>query len=169
MMARAARAGQFVIVMPHEQGERVPLTIADLDRDNGTITLVIQAVGKTMREMQQLCKVGARLHAVVGPMGIPSPERREKGDLRRRRPGRGSDLSPGACFQGERRIRDRIPPQGSDVWTDKFSACCDELPRSCNSRNDSLCVRPRSPWPMPLEALPVDHRAQPPRRQHARG
>ncbi|HQR54323.1 MAG TPA: hypothetical protein PLZ79_13725, partial [Burkholderiales bacterium] len=52
MLAKAARPGQFVIVMSHEHGERIPLTIADFDRDRGTITLVIQAVGKTTREMQ---------------------------------------------------------------------------------------------------------------------
>src|SRR5215472_12274786 len=73
MMAKAARAGQFVIVMSHDKGERIPLTIADFDRDKGTITLVIQAVGKTTREMQQTCAVGTSLHAVVGPMGVPSP------------------------------------------------------------------------------------------------
>jgi NAD(P)H-flavin reductase len=72
MMARAAKAGQFVIVMAHPDGERIPLTIADFDRERGTVTLVIQAVGKTTRQMQQDCKVGSRLHAVVGPMGIPS-------------------------------------------------------------------------------------------------
>jgi NAD(P)H-flavin reductase len=56
--------------MSHEQGVRIPLTIADFDRDKGTITLVIQAVGKTTREMQPSCQVGTALHAVVGPMGI---------------------------------------------------------------------------------------------------
>jgi NAD(P)H-flavin reductase len=71
-MAKAARAGQFVIVMEQPRGERIPLTIADFDRERGTITLVIQAVGKTTREMQQNCRVGTSLHAVVGPMGIPS-------------------------------------------------------------------------------------------------
>ena len=72
MMARAAKAGQFVIVMSQPDGERIPLTIADFDRERGTVTLVIQAVGKTTRQMQQDCKVGTYLHAVVGPMGIPS-------------------------------------------------------------------------------------------------
>jgi NAD(P)H-flavin reductase len=71
-MAKAARPGQFVIVMEQPRGERIPLTIADFDRERGTITLVIQAVGKTTREMQQNCRVGTSLHAVVGPMGIPS-------------------------------------------------------------------------------------------------
>ncbi len=72
LMARAARPGQFVIVMLHEYGERIPLTIADFDPDKGTITLVIQAAGKTTREMQRACDVGTTLHAITGPMGIPS-------------------------------------------------------------------------------------------------
>ena len=72
MMARAARPGQFVIVMSREQGERIPLTIADFDRERGTISLVIQAVGKTTREMQQHCQPGAELASVTGPMGLPS-------------------------------------------------------------------------------------------------
>jgi hypothetical protein len=73
MMARAAKPGQFVIVMLNEQGERIPLTIADFDREKGTITLVIQAVGKTTRQMQHECQVGTSLYALVGPMGVPSP------------------------------------------------------------------------------------------------
>ncbi len=72
MMARAAWPGQFVIVIAHERGERIPLTIADFDRDRGTITLVIQAVGKTTRQMQNDCQVGSRLFSMVGPMGVPS-------------------------------------------------------------------------------------------------
>jgi NAD(P)H-flavin reductase len=72
MMARAARPGQFVIVMSHQDGERIPLTIADFDREKGTITLVIQAVGKTTREMQRDCLPGTRLISVTGPMGEPS-------------------------------------------------------------------------------------------------
>jgi NAD(P)H-flavin reductase len=71
-MAKAARPGQFVIVMLHEHGERIPLTIADFDRVDGTITLVIQAVGKTTRQMQQDCLLGTSLYGMVGPMGIPS-------------------------------------------------------------------------------------------------
>ena len=71
-MAKAAKPGQFVIVIAHEHGERIPLTIADFDRDRGTVTLVIQAVGKTTREMQQNCRVGTKLFGLVGPMGVPS-------------------------------------------------------------------------------------------------
>ncbi|NQU62266.1 MAG: sulfide/dihydroorotate dehydrogenase-like FAD/NAD-binding protein [Rhodospirillales bacterium] len=72
MMAKAAKPGQFVIVIAREHGERIPLTIADFDRDKGTITLVIQAVGKTTKEMQQTCQTGTTLFSVVGPMGEPS-------------------------------------------------------------------------------------------------
>ncbi|MDV7142733.1 sulfide/dihydroorotate dehydrogenase-like FAD/NAD-binding protein [Tropicimonas sp. TH_r6] len=71
-MARAARPGQFVIVMLDDHGERIPLTIADFDRDKGTVTLVIQAVGKSSREMQTRCQVGKTLFGLAGPMGIPS-------------------------------------------------------------------------------------------------
>lgn len=45
-MARAACPGQFVTVMSRPEGERIPLTVADFDRDRGTIALVVQAVGK---------------------------------------------------------------------------------------------------------------------------
>lgn len=71
-LAKAARPGQFVIVMLHEHGERIPLTIADFDAVGGTITLVVQAVGKTTREMQDRCVAGTGLHAIVGPMGAPT-------------------------------------------------------------------------------------------------
>ncbi len=73
LMAKAARPGQFVIVMSHESGERIPLTIADFDRAKGTVTLVVQAVGKSTKEMQQICKPGTSLYGIVGPMGVPSP------------------------------------------------------------------------------------------------
>jgi NAD(P)H-flavin reductase len=72
LLSRAAKPGQFVIVILHERGERIPLTIADFDADKGTISLVIQAVGKSTIEMQQRCHAGTHLHALVGPMGYPS-------------------------------------------------------------------------------------------------
>ena len=72
MLAKAAKPGQFVIVISSEHGERIPLTIADFNKEAGTITLVIQAVGKSTKEMQQNIKEGSKLFSVVGPMGIPS-------------------------------------------------------------------------------------------------
>jgi NAD(P)H-flavin reductase len=72
MLAKAARPGQFVIVISHERGERIPLTIADFDRNQGTVTVVIQAIGKTTMQMQRACKKGSKLLSVVGPMGLPT-------------------------------------------------------------------------------------------------
>jgi NAD(P)H-flavin reductase len=131
LMARAARPGQFVIVMADPQGERIPLTIADFDRARGTVTLVIQAVGKTTREMQQHCRVGTRLYAAVGPMGIPSDIGKAKKVMC---VGGGLGVAPiypqarahkqsGAAVIGILgfRSRDLI------FWDDKFRACCDEL------------------------------------------
>ncbi|HUL62654.1 MAG TPA: sulfide/dihydroorotate dehydrogenase-like FAD/NAD-binding protein [Methanocella sp.] len=70
-VARSARAGQFVIVRADEKGERVPLTIADFDRGRGTITLVVQPVG---RSTGQICAraAGESLSDVAGPLGNPS-------------------------------------------------------------------------------------------------
>jgi ferredoxin--NADP+ reductase len=70
-VARKAQAGQFVVVRIHEKGERIPLTIADYDRDRGTITLVVQKVGKTTMEMGTM-QAGDHLVNFAGPLGNPS-------------------------------------------------------------------------------------------------
>ena len=70
-VARRAQAGQFVIIRTHERGERIPLTIADYDRDGGTITLVVQEVGKTTEEMATM-HIGDSLASLTGPLGIAS-------------------------------------------------------------------------------------------------
>jgi ferredoxin--NADP+ reductase len=70
VIARRHRAGQFVIVMLHEQSERIPLTIADSDAVRGTIRLVVQEVGKTTMEMGNL-HPGDHIQ-VVGPLGKPT-------------------------------------------------------------------------------------------------
>jgi ferredoxin--NADP+ reductase len=70
-IARKHRAGQFVIVRVHEQGERIPLTIAASDAQAGLITLVVQAVGKTTTLLNSL-SVGDHILDVVGPLGKPS-------------------------------------------------------------------------------------------------
>jgi NAD(P)H-flavin reductase len=132
-MARAAQPGQFVIVMVHEHGERIPLTLADFDAARGTITLVIQAVGKTTREMQHTCQVGSRLHALVGPMGLPSPVGRARKVVC---VGGGLGVAPvfpqarahkaaGAYVIGV--LGFRSAP--AVFWEDKFRACCDALAR----------------------------------------
>ncbi len=70
-ISRRRKAGQFVIVRLHEDSERIPLTIADADPEIGTLTLVVQEVGKSTAEMARL-KVGERFRDVVGPLGSPT-------------------------------------------------------------------------------------------------
>jgi ferredoxin/flavodoxin---NADP+ reductase len=70
-VAKKAKAGQFVIVRIDEVGERIPLTIADYDRERGTITLVVQEVGKTTMQMGAM-QAGDHFATVTGPLGIPS-------------------------------------------------------------------------------------------------
>lgn len=70
-VARKQRPGQFVIVRVHEEGERIPLTIAGSDPDGGTVTLIVQGVGKTTRLMNRL-QAGDALLDLVGPLGRPS-------------------------------------------------------------------------------------------------
>jgi ferredoxin--NADP+ reductase len=70
-VARKRRAGQFVLVRIYDRGERIPLTIADGDPHRGTITLIVQGVGKTTKLMN-LLGPGDALLDVVGPLGKPS-------------------------------------------------------------------------------------------------
>jgi NAD(P)H-flavin reductase len=131
LMAKAAKAGQFVIVMDHEHGERIPLTLADFDEEQGTITLVIQAVGKSTREMQRRCQVGSKLFAVVGPMGIPSHIGRVQKALC---VGGGLGVAPvfpqaRAYARNGARVIGVLGFRNRDVmfWEDKFRGVCDEL------------------------------------------
>lgn len=73
-VARRRKPGQFVIVRLHDRGERIPLTIADADPDRGTVTLIVQGVGKTTRLMNLLGPGDAVLD-LVGPLGTPSDVR----------------------------------------------------------------------------------------------
>jgi ferredoxin--NADP+ reductase len=70
-VAAACQPGQFIILMIHEEGERIPLTIADFDREAGTITIVVQAVGTSTRHLQELGK-GDSISNFIGPLGQPS-------------------------------------------------------------------------------------------------
>ncbi|MDH3352401.1 MAG: sulfide/dihydroorotate dehydrogenase-like FAD/NAD-binding protein [Gammaproteobacteria bacterium] len=69
LVAAAARPGQFIIVRVREGGERIPLTIADYDRDNGTLTIVVQEVGTTTGYLGAL-EVGDDILDLVGPLGM---------------------------------------------------------------------------------------------------
>ena len=131
LMARAARPGQFAIVMAHEHGERIPLTLADFDPAKGTITFVIQAVGKSTREMQRDARVGTGLFAVVGPMGIPSELGHAKKVVC---VGGGLGVAPiypqaRACKQAGAYVIGVVGFRNKALmfWEDKFRAVCDEL------------------------------------------
>ena len=70
-IARRGRAGQFVILRVHDDGERIPLTIANRDPEKGTITIVAQQVGKTT-EMLNAMDVGDEIPDLAGPLGKPT-------------------------------------------------------------------------------------------------
>lgn len=70
-VAKKAKAGQFVIVRTDEKGERIPLTIADWDTDEGSVTIVFMQVGTTTRKLAQL-KTGDSIANFVGPLGLPT-------------------------------------------------------------------------------------------------
>lgn len=131
MLARAARPGQFVMVRTHEQGERVPLTIADSDARKGTITMVIQAVGKSTRQMQHDCVAGSEILGLVGPMGIPTHigEHRKVVCV-------GGGLGVAPVFPQLRAHKENgayvigiigFRTKGLVFWEDKFRKFCDEL------------------------------------------
>jgi ferredoxin/flavodoxin---NADP+ reductase len=71
-IARKRKPGNFVIVRVVETGERIPLTIVDSDSNTETITLIVQAIGKTTKLLAQK-KAGDDLVDVVGPLGVPTP------------------------------------------------------------------------------------------------
>jgi ferredoxin--NADP+ reductase len=70
-IAEKRKAGQFVIIRINEVGERIPLTIADSDSSRGTITIIVQGIGKTTKELNSLV-AGDYISDVVGPLGKPS-------------------------------------------------------------------------------------------------
>lgn len=70
-IAAKRKAGQFVIIRINETGERIPLTIADSDTIKGTITIIVQGIGKTTKELNNL-STGEFILDLVGPLGKPS-------------------------------------------------------------------------------------------------
>lgn len=71
LVAKKAEPGQFIILRVDEAGERIPLTVADFDREKGTVTIIYQIVGATTMALNQL-EEGDCLHDFVGPLGTPS-------------------------------------------------------------------------------------------------
>jgi homotetrameric NADPH-dependent glutamate synthase len=130
-VARAARPGHFIMARIDEHGERIPLTVADFDRDRGTVTVVIQAVGKTTFEMMSL-KEGDGILDFIGPLGLPSHIRKLDGTVVL--VGGGLGVAPAYPQlreykqQGNRTIS-IVGFRNRDLvfWEDEFHAWSDEL------------------------------------------
>jgi len=71
LIARKVKAGQFVVLRRSEQGERIPLTVADWNRERGTLTLIFQEVGKSTLELGRMGE-GDEIQDLIGPLGNPS-------------------------------------------------------------------------------------------------
>ena len=68
-VAKKVQAGQFIILRVDELGERIPLTVADYNREKGTVTIIFQAIGKSTKMLAQLNE-GDSIHDFVGPLGV---------------------------------------------------------------------------------------------------
>ena len=71
LVAKKSQAGQFVVLRPLENSERIPLTIMRADKNNGTITLIVKAIGLSTKQMAQLDE-GDAFSDLLGPLGNPS-------------------------------------------------------------------------------------------------
>ena len=71
LVAKKAEPGQFIILRVNEEGERIPLTVADFDREKGSVTVIFQIVGATTKQLDQL-EEGDALQDFVGPLGVAS-------------------------------------------------------------------------------------------------
>ncbi len=130
-VARAAQPGHFVMLRLHEGGERIPLTVADYDREKGTVTLVIQALGKTTRQMRDHYKAGDSFADFVGPLGLPQHIERAGHVVL---VGGGLGVAPvypqlRAFKEAGNRTTGIIGFRNKDLvfWEDRFRAYCDEL------------------------------------------
>jgi glutamate synthase (NADPH/NADH) small chain len=130
-VARSAQPGHFVMLRLHDGSERIPLTVADFDRERGTITMVIQALGKTTREMMQDYKQGDQFTDFVGPLGLPQHVEKVGHVVL---VGGGLGVAPvypqlRAFKQAGNRTTGIIGFRSKPLvfWEDKFKAYCDDL------------------------------------------
>ncbi len=130
-VARSAEPGHFVMLRLHDGSERIPLTVADFDRERGTITMVIQALGKTTLEMRDHYKEGDGFADFVGPLGLPQHVSRVGHVVL---VGGGLGVAPvypqlRAFKEAGNRITGIIGFRNKDLvfWEDKFAKYCDNL------------------------------------------
>ena len=130
-VARAAQPGHFVMVRLHEGCERIPLTVADFDRDAGTITIVVQALGKTTREMRDGYGDGDGFARLRRPARTAAARRQGRARRAgRRRARRRADLPAAARLQGGRQPHTGIigfRNQDLVFWEDSSAQHCDDL------------------------------------------
>jgi len=130
-VAMSAQPGHFVMLRLHDRSERIPLTVADFDRDRGTVTLVIQALGKTTVEMRDRYNVGDSFLDFVGPLGLPQHIERTGHVVL---VGGGLGVAPvypqlRAFHDTGNRTTGIIGFRNEDLvfWEDRFKAYCDDL------------------------------------------
>ena len=130
-VARAARPGHFIMARIDERGERIPLTVADFNIERGTVTVVIQAVGKTTFEMMTL-RQGDTILDFIGPLGLPSDIRKLEGTVVMV----GGGLGVAPVYPQLREYKNRgnrtisiIGFRSKELvfWEDRFRDCSDEL------------------------------------------
>ena len=129
-IAKKAQAGQFASLIINENGERIPLTLADWDTANGSITLIFQEVGKTTMLLGDL-KPGEVIEHISGPLGVPS-EIKNFGTVLIL--GGGVGIAPiypiaRALKQAGNKVIVILGARCADLlfWEDKFKPICDEL------------------------------------------
>ena len=130
LIAKKAEPGQFIILRVDEAGERIPLTVADYDREKGTVTIIFQIVGATTEKLNHLNE-GDCLHDFVGPLGTPSRVEGIK---------KAAVIGGGVGCAIALPVAQALKAQGTKVTgiigfrnkdlvilEDEFRACCDEL------------------------------------------
>ena len=142
LIAKKAYAGNFILVRVNKTGERIPLTIADYDREKGTITLVIQVVGKTTK---LLCnqRVGDKILDVVGPLG--NRIHIEKYEHPIIIIGGGIGIAP--CYIQAKELREAgnkiitilgARSKGLLIWKDRMNSVSDELIITTNDGSEGI-------------------------------
>jgi ferredoxin--NADP+ reductase len=131
LIAKKAYAGNFIIIRINEKGERIPLTIADYNREKGTITIVFQVVGKSTKSLSFLT-TGDEILDVVGPLG--NKIKIEKKDHPIVIIGGGVGIAP--CYPQAKELKNRgntiisiLGARNKELlfWKDKMSAVSDEM------------------------------------------
>ncbi len=131
LIAKKAHAGNFVLLRINETGERIPLTVADYDREKGTITMVIQVVGKSTK---LICNqnVGDQILDVVGPLGNKIHIKKYENPIVVI--GGGVGIAP--CFPQAKELKDAgneiitilgVRNKGLLIWKEKMKTVSDEL------------------------------------------